>query len=86
MLMYKEEGGFHNFADHEVEQAKVDGWIEGQSVWNKTMAEKMKWVLEKREEFATIDAQPARRAGRPKKGLSSILGMTADGDSTDNHQ
>lgn len=85
MLMYKEEGGFNNFAAHEVEQAKADGWIEGQEIWNKKMMEKAKVVV-KEEEPATIDAQPVRRAGRPRKGLSSIIGMNVDGDSTDNHQ
>jgi len=73
MLMYKEEGGFNNFRDDEVEQAKKDGWVEGEAIRNKILAAKagkLDEVVQEvviQEEPATITAQPAKRAGRPRK-------------------
>lgn len=70
MLMYKEEGGFNNFRDDEVEQAKKDGWVEGEAIRNRILASKavkLEQVVEVKEETATITAQPAKRAGRPRK-------------------
>lgn len=87
MLMYKEDGGFRNVADHELDNAKSEGWIDGQSLWDDAIAKKKKPVaVVKQDEPATIQEQPVRRAGRPRKGLSSILGMTTDGDSADDNQ
>ena len=73
MLMYKEEGGFNNFRDDEVEQAKKDGWVEGEAIRNKILAAKagkLDEVVQEvviQEEPATITAQPVKRAGRPRK-------------------
>lgn len=73
MLMYKEEGGFNNFRDDEVEQAKKDGWVEGEAIRNRILAAKAGKLDETvqevviQEEPATITAQPAKRAGRPRK-------------------
>jgi hypothetical protein len=73
MLMYKEEGGFHNFHEEEVEQAKKDGWVEGEAIRNRILASKsgkhdeIKQEVVIQEEPATITAQPAKRAGRPRK-------------------
>lgn len=74
MLMYKEDGGgFHNFTSSEVEQAKKDGWVEGEEIRNRMLAAKAvkpKEVVQEvviQEEPATIPAQPVKRAGRPRK-------------------
>ena len=75
MLMYKQDGGFHNFGDHEVEQAKKDGWVEGEAIRAELIAKKLKPA-----EPATIEAQPVKRAGRPRKELPSFLTGMNDGD------
>lgn len=72
-LMYKEDGGFHNFRDEEIEQAVKDGWIDGEPVRARILAAKgAKHVhapaIDPVSEPATINAQPEKRhAGRPRK-------------------
>jgi hypothetical protein len=82
MLMYKPEGGFHNFGDHEIEQAKKDGWVDGAPVRAALMTKKGKPVA---AEPATIEAQPVKRAGRPRKELPSFLSGAVHGNSTDDN-
>lgn len=69
MLMYSKDGGFHNFSDENVEQAKKDGWIEGQPVRVALLAEKHAPTTFTLKEPATItihEPEPPRR-GRPRK-------------------
>ena len=80
MLMYKEDGGgFNNFTSSEVEQAKKDGWVEGEAIRNKILAAKgAKHVpapaIDPVAEPATINAQPEKRhAGRPRKSISDYI-------------
>ncbi len=69
-LMYKFEGGYHNFADSEVEAAMKDGWVDGDPIREAASRSKMNPV-ETLTETATIDAPAApRRMGRPKKAES----------------
>lgn len=79
MLMYKEDGGFHNFRDEETEQARKDGWVDGEPVRARILAAKGTKpapapVVDLVEEPDTIEAQPAtRRAGRPRKSISDYI-------------
>ena len=36
--MFKETGGFHNFKDAEVEDAKKNGWVDGNPIRKKLLA------------------------------------------------
>ena len=91
MLMYKEEGGFHNFRDEEVEQAMKDGWADGQKIFDNAIASKIKTVpapikeepIAKQEEPAIIELQPEpRRAGRPRWVVSGHSGSSASSSSS----
>ncbi len=64
MLLYKEDGGFHNFQDGAVEQAKKEGWIDGAPVWAALIAAKSP-ATQTAEEPVKIMAH-ARR-GRPRR-------------------
>ena len=76
--MYSEAGGFNNFPDDEVENARKNGWVDGEPVRQKLMAAKLKPVAIS-EEPDTIKVQPDRRAGRPRKGITSLT-KRDDGD------
>ena len=59
MLMFKEDGGFHNFTDEEVAQARKTGWVDGEPVRQRILAAKNP---------ATIEAHEAPKPrGRPRK-------------------
>jgi hypothetical protein len=79
--MFKEDGGFINVGDHEVDALKQQGWkIISPQDWNAMLNNKRKPV-EVPAQPATIEGQPTpRRAGRPRKELPAFLGVT-DGDS-----
>jgi hypothetical protein len=65
--MFKPDGGYNNFNETQVEEAVKDGWkVITEEEWNAILAAKRKPV-ENMSETATIDAQPARRVGRPRK-------------------
>ena len=66
MLMYKPEGGFHNFGEHEVEAAKKDGWVDGTPVRERILALKQKPVI--------VAAHEPLRRGRPRKEDTLIEG------------
>lgn len=76
MLMYKGDGGFHNFRDEEIEQAVKDGWIDGEPVRARILAAKgdKPVAIDHVAEPATIEVQPdKRRAGRPRKSISDYI-------------
>ena len=74
-LMFFEEGGFHNFADNEVEQATKDGWVDGEPIRQKLLDAKQKKPIANPVEVDTIPLQSEvkRSPGRPKR--SSIFGI-----------
>lgn len=84
MLMYKEDGGFHNFPSHLVDTARADGWIDGQPKWDELMA--TKGVAKEGIPATMITQSAVKRPGRPRKVVPSILN---DGDeneySADDH-
>ncbi len=63
MLMFNENGGFHNFQEEEVAQAKKDGWVDGEPVRQRMIAAKNP---------ATIAPQveAKRPPGRPRRNLA----------------
>lgn len=70
MLMYKEEGGYHNFQEDEVVAAKADGWRDAEQQFAAALAAKRKPapVVAKVEEPATIAAHvEIKRRGRPRR-------------------
>jgi hypothetical protein len=72
--MFKaQDGGFHNFADGEVEQAIKDDWVPGEGIRQKLLEAKR--GIAKQEEVDTIPAQPEvkRSPGRPRKEVPSVL-------------
>mgnify|MGYP005608389427 FL=1 len=79
MLMFKAEGGFHNFADHEVDAAKKDGWVDGEPV----RAEILRKKGQPEQKSVTIEAQSSKRTGRPRKELPSFLTGATNGNSSD---
>ena len=60
MLMFNENGGFHNFTDEEVVQARKTGWVDGKPIRQAAIAAKTK--------PATIEPQVVakRSPGRPR--------------------
>ncbi len=84
--MFKEDGGFAEVNDHEVDTLRQQGWkIITPQDWNAMINNKRKPV-ETPAQPATIEGQPTpRRAGRPRKELPAFLGVT-DGDSADTDQ
>ena len=86
--MFKETGGFHNFKDAEVEDAKKNGWVDGESIRQKLMDAKIPPEssqssaivppLANTEEVVTIQHvapqdTPPRRPGRPRNVAPSIM-------------
>lgn len=76
MLMYSPKGGFHHFPEGQVEDAKKDGWIDGQPIWDAAVKAKRKdtakadtIVLANPVEVDTIPVQSEvkRSPGRPKR-------------------
>ena len=68
MLMFK-DGGYHNFADGDVEQATKDGWVDGEPIRKTALAAKQSKPVAIVEEVATIPVQSEvkRSPGRPKR-------------------
>ncbi len=72
MLMFNENGGFHNFQEEDVAQAKKDGWVDGATVRDRLMKLKSAPVAVEAKPD-TITAQPAPRSvGRPRKEATSF--------------
>ena len=74
-LMFKENGGFHNFNDGDVAKATADGWVDGEPVRKALMDAKM--GIAKPVETVTIPTAtpqdtPPRRLGRPPKITAEI--------------
>ncbi len=69
MLLYKEDGGFHNFQDGAVEQAKKEGWIDGAPVWAALIAAKSPATLTAEEPVKIVTH--ARR-GRPRREEQAV--------------
>lgn len=66
--MYKQDGGYNNFTESEVEAAQVDGWkIVTDDEWNQIIKAKAKSVAPITEPV-TIQEQP-QKAGRRGKFL-----------------
>ena len=75
--MFKETGGFHNFKDAEVEDAKKNGWVDGESIRQKLMDAKIPPEssqssaivppLANTEEVVTIQ-HVALHADKPRRG------------------
>ena len=84
MLMFKQDGGFHNFAPHEIEQATKDGWIDGEPIRQAALAAKRAAVAKPAEPVKlTVQSEPKRAAGRPRKELPSFLTGATNGNSSD---
>lgn len=80
--MFSEIGGYHNFSESDAIEAAKNGWrIITDEEWARIIAAKS--GVAKKDEPATIPAQ-SPKTGRPRKGLSSILGVD-NGDSTNDH-
>jgi hypothetical protein len=73
--MYKEDGGFHNFPDHDVAEATKDGWVDGNPVRARTLALKQKPDI--------VVAHEVSRRGRPRKEESAPVEVSDDGHSTE---
>ena len=67
MLMYSENGGFHNFPDSEVEQAKKDGWVDGAPVRAAALAAKARKPAPIALAAGSVTMEPHARRGRPRK-------------------
>jgi hypothetical protein len=65
MLMYKEDGGFHNFHYDEVDEAKKAGWVDGEPIRAALIAKKMPVATV--EVSDKLDAHEQKRRGRPRK-------------------
>jgi hypothetical protein len=63
MLMYKEDGGFHNFSDSDVETAKKNGWVDGEPVRAAIISKKMPVAVI--EVSDKLDVHEPKRRGRP---------------------
>lgn len=97
MLLYKEDGGFHNFRDDEVEQAKKDGWVDGAPVWAALIAAKMErvepdtttrqWHASKKSFLPEQQEQGKivthARRGRSRREEQAATVEVPNGDSTD---
>jgi hypothetical protein len=67
MLMYKDDGGFRNVAEGEIEQATREGWIDGVPVRQRILAAKS-GPIAKQEEPVTIEThEMPKQRGRPRK-------------------
>ena len=68
-LMFKEDGGFHNFSDSEVEKAIKDGWVDGCPIRQKLLDAKQKQPIAKHVEvdILPIQSEVKRSPGRPRR-------------------
>lgn len=86
MLMYKDDGGFHNFGAHEVEQAVKDGWVDGTAIREKLIAAKRQQGVAIPSQSDTIqEHEPAKRRGRPRKEVQSDVTEPSDGNRSDDN-
>lgn len=75
-LMFNDgDGGFHNFQEDELEEAKKNGWVDGEPVRQRMMAMKRGTPVAKPVETVTMPTQPEvkRSPGRPRKEVPSVL-------------
>ena len=83
MLMFKNDGGYHNFGDHEVAEAQSAGWVVISDDDRRRIIEAKRNGMPSFLVADTITPQPVKRAGRPRK-MPSFLGV-ADGNSPDDN-
>lgn len=73
LMFNANDGGFHNFQEDELDEAKKAGWVDGEPIRQKLLDAKRKPVA-KPVETVTLTAQPEiRRPGRPRNVAPSIL-------------
>lgn len=87
-LIFKSDGGFRSIPDEELAAATADGWVDGQAIWDTSMAAKRKdaaksdvvtlEAIAKVHEPDTLHAQSEvqavkRAPGRPRKEVPSVL-------------
>ena len=75
-LMYNDgDGGFHNFQEDELEEAKKNGWVDGEPVRQRMMAMKRGTPVAKSVTSDTLSTlvEPKRSPGRPRKEVPSVL-------------
>ena len=78
MLMFNENGGFHNFTDEEVVQARKTGWVDGEPIRKAAIAAKRKEntvTLPTPSDSVTIAPQveAKRSPGRPRRELTPMI-------------
>lgn len=74
LMFNSNDGGFHNFQEDELEEAKKVGWVDGEAIRQRIMDMKRSPVA-KPVESGTLTAlvETKRSPGRPRKEVPSVL-------------
>lgn len=73
LMFNSNDGGFHNFEEDELDNARKIGWVDGEPI-RKAMLDAKRVPIAKSPEPDTLSVQSVKRApGRPRKEVPSVL-------------
>ena len=75
LMFNSNDGGFHNFEEDELDEARKIGWVDGEPIRQKLLdAKRVAAPIAKPVETVTLTAQSeTRRPGRPRNVVPSVL-------------